>query len=190
PGPPTNKLVVTDVRSGATFARPTGANAGDDIVLTPPTVSGSGSGSSTTVGAAATTTTVSPNSGTPSDIPPPNADSTKEGTVAATASTTGHPPSLAIDGDRTSSWGAAATATFNWVGARDDNIVSVKLLGVSGFTSVTVQVLDSGGDVDFTQRQVLSSGDAEIKPGVTGRAVRLNFEGAGELPELQIGVFR
>ena len=43
PGPPSNRFVVTDVTSGATFARTAGATTSPDTPLTPPVVSGGGS---------------------------------------------------------------------------------------------------------------------------------------------------
>jgi hypothetical protein len=191
PGPPTNNFVMTDVRNGATFSRPVGATAGPDTQLTPPTISGTTAGSSTTLASPTTSTTASSTETTlSSDIPPPNADATKEGTVTASSSDPGHTPQAAVDGDTTTTWSASGFPAFAWTGTHDDNIVSVKLVGVSGFTSVTVQVLDATGDVDFKQKVTISSSDVEVKPGVQGRSVGLSFEGSGQVAELRIGVFR
>jgi hypothetical protein len=165
------QLVLTDPTTADVFARPVGTDGAADAPAPPPTAQ-----ETTTTTAKAVTTTAAPTTTNPktsttraeADIPLPNADATKEGTVQASSTFSAEfPASLAIDGDQTTSWfskgpGADGTSVYTWTGKRDDMITHVAIVGNGqnkkpefqknfGFGSVTVEVLDTAGDVDFTE---------------------------------------
>lgn len=103
--------------------------------------------------------------------------------------------SLAVDGDRASSWfsaGVAAdgdTSTFRWAGTRDDLFTTVAVLSNAlhpelsrdfGFDSITAQILDANNAVVFTQTLQLPGTpdpDVSVNPNVRGRSVLLSLIG-------------
>jgi hypothetical protein len=153
----------------------------------------------------------------PSDTPPPAppVDITREGQVEATSIYSGEfPTSLVLDEDPATSWFSAGpetdgTSTFTWTGARDDFIASITLLSNElnqvvdfrtnyGFEGVTIQVLDSAGNVVFSQEVALPGTpdpNVTVNPNVTGRSVVMIFTGSealdcGGFAELQITASR
>jgi hypothetical protein len=148
--------------------------------------------------------------------PPPNTFVSAEGSVQASSIFSAEfPASLAVDGDRATSWFSAGPAAdggvsvFRWTGARDDVITSLAILSNAehadasvrtgfGFESLTVQILDAGGAVVFEQTVSLGGTpdpDITFTPNVVGREVVLSFTGhedptCGGISELQVGVAR
>jgi hypothetical protein len=139
-------------------------------------------------------------------------DITAEGFVdASSIYSNDYPTNSGVDGDDTTSWFSAGSQVdgdysfFRWTGAQDDLITSVVVLSNKnhqdpsvrtgyGFTSVTVQVLDSNNTSVFEQNVTLDGTpdpDVFVQPNVVGRTVILFFFGheapdCGGFSELQI----
>jgi hypothetical protein len=139
----------------------------------------------------------------PTPIPPPNAEIASEGAVEASSiydST--YPASLATDGDPSTSWFSAGAIKgdgapiYIWTGAQDDFIASIDIVSNRehqvvafrtgyGFAEVTVQVLDSAGNIVFEESARLDGTpdpDVRVTSNVAGRSIRLIFSG-GEAPD-------
>jgi hypothetical protein len=200
---PVTALVLEDPVANVSFARPVGSDGASDGPPGPPIVNATPVASTTTSTARAATSTTAPTTGSTADIPKPNADATKEGTVTASSTfSSATPASLAVDGDKTTSWFGKGASTFTWTGTKDDLVTEVRITGSpqanAGFASVTVEVLDEFGDSDFTETAQLSgTPDPEVvvRPGVKGRTVKLTFTGPEDpshagFAELKIGVTR
>ncbi len=151
----------------------------------------------------------------PTDQPPAVVNATFEGTVQASSVYRGFPASLAVDGDRSSSWFSAGTAVdgstsvFQWTGRQSDLISTVSIASNEfhsnpdfrtgfGFESVVIQVLDAQGKTVFESKASLAGTpdpNVSFKPGVVGQSVRLLFSGhesaeCGGFSELQVLVSR
>jgi hypothetical protein len=152
---------------------------------------------------------------TPSATPAGNVDVTREGTVSASSSFSPEfPPSLATDGDPTTSWFSAGSSdgpfsTFTWKGARDDLITDVTITGNQqhanpafrkgfGFATTTLEILAANGTVVFTQNMPGPNdqvGVLTFHPGVVGRSVLLKLNDhlnptCGGFSGIRVGVSR
>jgi hypothetical protein len=144
-----------------------------------------------------------------------NVDATKDGTVSASSSFSSEfPPSLAVDGDPTTSWFSAGDAdgpfsTFTWKGARDDLITEVTITGNQqhanpafrsgfGFASTTLEIRAADGSLvkSFNMPGPNDQfGVLTFRPGVVGRSVRLVLNThlnrtCGGFSGLKVGVTR
>lgn len=154
---------------------------------------------------------------TPATVAPveANYDATFEGIVSASSTYSGYPTTLAVDGDRSTSWFSAGSqvdgdsSVFQWTGSQDDLIATISIISNEshaersfrtnfGFEAVTIQVLDANNGVVY-QELVGLPGTPDpfvtVRPGVNGRSVRLIFTGhespdCGGFGELQVGVVR
>ncbi|HEY4938835.1 MAG TPA: discoidin domain-containing protein, partial [Actinomycetota bacterium] len=170
---------------------------------------------SETTPSASSPATSPPPSPTPAGTPAQNVDATKEGAVSASSSFSSEfPPSLAIDGDPTTSWFSAGSSdgpfsTFTWKGARDDLITDVTITGNQqhanpafrrgfGFATTTLEILAANGTVVFTQDMPGPNdqvGVLTFHPGVVGRSVRLRLHDhlnptCGGFSGIHVGVSR
>jgi len=140
---------------------------------------------------------------------------TSEGTVGASSQGDDYPATLAVDGDRSTSWfstgpdASSHTTTFTWTETKDDTLASVTVIGNSensnpdfrtgfGFGAVTVEVLDATGSVAWQQTVPLPGSpdpDVTVQPNVVGRSVVLIFSGSesadcGGFSELVVAALR
>jgi hypothetical protein len=140
-----------------------------------------------------TATTTAPATTSPPTTAAQPVDVTSQGTVSASSTySSQYPPSLAVDGDPTTSWfsagaGDGPSSTFTWQGPRNQLITSISITGNEhdadpntrdhfGYAQTEIQVVNSAGSVVFDQTyQGPSDANRDITATVnaTGQTVRL-----------------
>ena len=186
---PITEFILQDVATGEPFVRQVGSDVTGDSEVTTTTIP------PTTTTLAPTTTTTSSTT-TTTTLPVADYDATGEGTVSASSRLCGsYAATRATDGNITTSWisgsADARSATFAWTGAGDEYIGGVAIISNAanatagrrtnhGFASVTVQVLDGSGAVEYEEVVELvgtPDPDVLVHPNVVGRSVRLLLGG-------------
>ena len=147
-----------------------------------------------------TATAAPPTDPPPSPTPVPaktTVNATFEGKAGASSTYRGFPASLAVDGDRSTSWFSGGPAvdgrvsTYQWSIAQDEFISSVTIISNAnnaepafrtgyGFEGVTIQILDAAGSVVYENKAGLGGTpdpDVSFQPGVKGSTVLLSFSG-------------
>ena len=151
--------------------------------------------------------------------PPPTRAVNISGQGDVDASTTYTPgdfsPSLAVDGDPTTSWFSGgsindgAETVYTWSLPRDELIVGVDVINNAnhanpdfrtryGFEEVAIEVLDAAGSPVYSETLALPGQpdpNLRVRPNVTGRTVALHFHGheepdCGGISELVVRVAR
>ena len=152
------------------------------VLCTPPMLPDGGADASVDAGVPC-----SPPSGGPGLI-------TSSGTVESTSNFTGFSAGDAVDGDRTTSWFSAGssdvTPTFTWTASSELCISSIDFFNNVmnttpeyrndfGFDTVTVEIVNAGGAVVWTETRSLAGRpdpDIGLEPGgVRGQSIRLIF---------------
>jgi hypothetical protein len=199
------------------FNRPARTDGPADTALVPfatPAASPAATPSETTPSPSSPAPSPTP-SPTPAGTPAQNVDATRGGAASASSSFSSEfPPSLALDGDPTTSWFSAGSSdgpfsTFTWKGARDDLITDVTITGNQqhanpafrkgfGFATTTLEILAANGTVVFSQDMPGPNdqvGVLTFHPGVVGRSVRLKLHDhlnptCGGFSGIHVGVSR
>jgi hypothetical protein len=207
---------TTAPATSATSPSTTGVAPGTSATSAAPSTAAPTTAAPTTGAPTTAAPTSPPTTAAPTTRPPVPADVTKEGAVQASSEYPGgqFPAGLALDGDPTTSWFSGGdregpTSTFTWTHPTDDVITAVQIVGNGananpafrrnfGFRTVTVNVLDAGGAVVFTEDRDLPGTpdpDVVVTPNARGRSVQLVFTGhespdCGGIAELTVTAAR